>query len=339
MLLFVRGEIMVKDMKSRILVFFLVITLVVIGSVINNLFDKKDVGEVLVIDETFDLSSYTPFSDNNNLATLPNESNFKLNDHLPIIDGATAFYPLYASFVQAVYPDNLDYGVNTSEYVKCGKTSWAYNDLIQGEVDIIFVFGPSEEITDYADVAGVELEFTLIGKEAFVFFANINNPVDSLTVEEIKNIYSGETVNWKDVGGNNQEIIAYQRNESSGSQTALLRVMDEVEVMEAPGELIQTGMSGIILEVSSYQNNSNAIGYSFLYFATEMVPNDQIKLFAIDGIAPTKENIANGTYPFIDDFYAVTRKDKSKNTKKLLDWILSDEGQYLVKAIGYTPIK
>ena len=120
-------------------------------------------------------------------------------------------------------------------------------------------------------MAKKEGTLTPIGKESFVFFVNAQNEVKGLTVDEIKGIYSGKITNWKDVGGKNKEIRAFQRPEDSGSQTALQKLMGDVPIMDPPVENVIDLMGGIIAQVSTYQNYNNAIGYTFRYYSTEMV--------------------------------------------------------------------
>ena len=115
---------------------------------------------------------------------------------MPVIDGATALYPIYAAFAQAVYPEK-DYDPYGSE-VMSNRTGAAYANLINGKADIIFASGPSKAQIEQAESVGKELKLTPIGKEAFVFFVNSRNPVENLTEDEIKAIYSGEITNWKE---------------------------------------------------------------------------------------------------------------------------------------------
>lgn len=70
-----------------------------------------------------------------------------------------------------------------------------------------------------------------------------------------------------------------------------------------------------------------------------MVGNKKIKLLSIDGVAPTKENIQNGTYPLVSEFYAITAGTENQNVQKLIDWILSEEGQAMVEKVGYVPVE
>ncbi len=180
---------------------------------------------------------------------------------------------------------------------------------------------------------------TPIGREAFVFFVNTKNPVDSLTIEEIQGIYSGKITNWQEVGGENEEIQAFQRPEDSGSQTALEKLMVGIPIMEAPGEEIVTGMGGIIKETSDYRNHGNAIGLSYRFFSTEMVRNGDIKLIAIEDMQPSAESIRDDSYPLSAEFYAITVGERNENEQKFIDWILSNKGQWVVEETGYVSVE
>ena len=282
------------------------------------------------------IHEYAPFTEGSEVKKLDEEATLALEGELPVLDGATAMYPLYSAFVQAVYPENAAY--YEEDTVMVSTTPYAYENLLNGKADVIFAAAPSENQIKMAKQKGIEMELTPIGREAFVFFVNKKNPVDSLTLEQIRAIYAGQSTNWSEVGGEEDDIRAFQRPQDSGSQTALQNLMGEVPIMEAPTEDIVSGMGGIISEVAQYKNYKNAIGYTFRYYSTEMVGNDEIKLLAIDGVAPTKENIRNGTYPIASEFYAVTAGTDNPNVQKLLDWILSPQGQGLVEKVGYVPV-
>lgn len=267
---------------------------------------------------------------------------------LPTMDGATALYPVYAAFAQAVYPEKeyLLYETNGIGTVACTNTVGAYQRLIDRDVDVIFAAAPSQTQRNAAKAAGMELHLTPIGREAFVFFVNSRNPVEGLTLEQVKSIYSGKITNWKEVGGKNQSIRAFQRAENSGSQSALQRLMGDTPIMEPEREDVVADMGGIISQVASYRNYKNAIGFSFRYYSTQMVMNDQIRLLALDGVAPTKESIRDGSYPISSEFYAVTAapigqpapEDHDPKLAALLDWILSPQGQWIVENTGYVAV-
>lgn len=328
---------------------FVAILLSVAAFEINKSYDNsiEEINE-----QGIDLSLYAPFREATLAVSLNEPSTLKFADNPPRIDGATALYPLYSAFAKAVYPevadpenlDNKDAGDGVTsakmvdEIVACTNTRGAYQRLIGGDADLIFVAGPSEEQLQMAKEANVELKFTPIGREAFVFFVNANNPVDALTLTDIQGIYSGKIKSWKNLGGKNAGIRAFQRPENSGSQTALIKIMGDNPLMAPPKKDVAAGMGEIVESVSSYKNYENAIGYSFLFFVTEMVKDNKIKLLPLNGVAPTRENVANATYPFAAEFFAVTAGTKNPNAEKFIGWILSDQGQYLVDKTGYTPL-
>jgi len=289
------------------------------------------------VDAEIDISAYQPFVMHNKVVASDTKVSLQLTESLPRLDGATAMYPLFAAFVEATYPKN-DYPPSNSR-VQVSRTPEAYQNLIAGDVDLIFVAAPSVSQEWQAEKEGQTFDMTPIGREAFVFFVHHKNNVDNLTLEQVKKIYAGEITNWHEVGGENEAIRAFQRPADSGSQTALEKLMGDTPIMEAPSENISSGMGGIIHEVSQYRNYKNAMGFTFRYYSTEMVNNKKIKLLSIDGVNPTRENIQNGTYPLVSEFYAITAGTENENVQKLIDWILSDEGQILIEKVGYVPVE
>ena len=296
---------------------------------------------------------YEPFAPDTKAVYLDEESTLKFDMPTLRLDGATALYPVYSAFVQAVYPeakyDIYDFKYNEEDgygQVTCTGTIEAYERLIEGKTDIIFCAAPSKDQLALAERMGVQLHLTPIGREAFVFFVNSENPVTGLTVEEIQGIYSGEITNWKELGGKWQRIRAYQRAENSGSQTALQRLMAGHELMEPETEDRIAGMGGIINQVASYRNHKNAIGFSFRFYSTEMVRNDQIRLLALNGVEPTVETIRDGSYPIASNFYAVTAspigepapEEENEDLAALIEWILSEQGQWIIEETGYVGV-
>ena len=298
------------------------------------------------------LWQYEPFSEGTKAVNLEEQSTLRFHrEDLLRLDGATALYPVYAGFVQAVYPQG-EYPLydNTSEgygSVTCSGTVNAYERLITDRTDLIFAAAPSQEQLEMARRAAKELHLTPIGREAFVFFVNSRNPVEGLTVEQIQGIYTGQITNWNQVGGKNQPIRPFQRLENSGSQSALLRLMDGLPLREPEKEDRVGGMGGIIQQVASYRNYKNSIGFSFRFYASEMAANDQIRLLALDGVSPTKESIRDGSYPISDSFFAITAapigapdpRESNPNLNAFLDWILSEQGQQIVEDSGYVSIR
>ena len=284
---------------------------------INNYGDK-------VKEKSIDLEHYMPFKEDSEIVHF--KSSLKIEENIPVLDGATALYPIYASYVESLYPEesvkfNGKDFENTSSIQKTGTTK-AYKRVVDGDVDVIFCAGPSKKQEEYAKEKGVELELVPIGKESFVFIVNKNNKVDGLTIDEIKDIYQGKIKSWDEVGGEKEPIIALQRAEGSGSQTAMLKFMNGIE-MKNPGQMFI----------------GRALGYSFRYYVEGIVKDGNIKMLSLNGIAPTKENIKNGSYPITDSFYMIYRKDnENPNIKVLKDFILSKDGQEIIENTGYVSI-
>ncbi|WP_165026098.1 PstS family phosphate ABC transporter substrate-binding protein [Dysgonomonas sp. ZJ279] len=287
-------------------------------------------------DQGVNLNDYQPFDKDSKVALLDGESTLNFEDNLPRIDGATALYPLYSAFVQATYPEG-EYNPYGS-IVMSNTTPEAYRRLLDGEVDVIFCAAPSKAQIEEAESEGKTFILRPIGREAFVFFVNINNPVDELSVEQIQDIYSGKITNWRQLGGDNQDIKAFQRPKNSGSQTMLEKIMEGAPLISPPLKDVATGMGGIIHQTAEYKNFNSAIGYTFLFFATEMIGNNQVKLLKVNGVYPDKASIKNNEYPFIGDFYAITLDTQNENVTKLIDWVTSDQGQSLVEKTGYASL-
>lgn len=253
----------------------------------------------------------------------------------PAIDGATALAPYYEAMAAALLDMDI---ADARQYVMCNKTDGAYENLINGTADMIFCSLPSEDQLQMAQDAGVEFECTPFLNGGFVFFVNKSNPVDSLTIEQLHDIYAGKITNWKEVGGDDVEIIPYQRSENSGSQTGMYRyIIDKDEIMEAPTELMIADMGGIIDAVAFYDNSKGAIGYSYYYYVANMHYSEDIKLIGIDGVVPSDKTIANGTYPIINQSQVIIRSDEPEESvcHTIIDWIVSEEGQKLGEENGY----
>ena len=297
--------------------------------------EKYDQSITINTAPNINVHEYLPFREDSKIVKIDSET-LKLTDDLPVIDGAAAFFPVYSAFVNAVYPETTELYDGVFEYTN---TPGGYALLAEKRIDLFLGVYPSEEQKAYAEEQDTTFVYTPVGTEAFVFFVHKDNPIDNLTTEQIKGIYSGEITNWKQVGGKNEEIAAFQRNEGSGSQSMLQRFMGDTPIMEAPTELRNDLMSGIIEQVSNYRSKSNSIGFSFRYYVEGIIQNPDIKVLSVDGVAPTAENIRNGSYPIVTPMYAVTYEENSnENVDLLLEWILSEEGQYIIEETGYVGI-
>lgn len=285
--------------------------------------------------QMIDVRSYLPFEEGSDLPSI--QSSLKLTDDLPVLDGAAALVPVYAAIIHNVYPqgcvtyeggefsDDNYYGENfaADSAMQYKNTVRGYQAIVDGTTDVLFCAAPSADQKQYAEDNGVELVYVPIGLEAFVFFVNENNPVDDLSVEQIRKIYAGEYTNWSSVGGANRVINPITRLAGSGSQTTFEAFMGDYEIGKK-SPLAITGAS---------------IGFSFRYYMDTVVENDAVKMLSLNGVYPSTENIQNRSYPVVAQFYAIYRADnENENIKTLIDWILSDEGQTLIEECGYVRI-
>jgi len=255
----------------------------------------------------------------------------------PRVDASLAIHPLVDSIAAnflGVSEEELDY-----EYTKT-RTSDVYKNLVDGKVDVIFVAEPSDADYEYAKQKGVELDVIPVTSSAFVFIVNTQNKVDNLTLDEIVKIYQGEITNWKEVGGDDEEIIPYQRPNGSGSQTAMISlVMKDANLMTAPKMQIQGEMGGLVDAIAEYDNSKAAIGYSYFYYINTMYKRDTIKMLGINGVKPTIATIKDGTYPIYTNGYIVTLKgiDENSPAKKWVNSVLSSRGSKIIEDAGYVP--
>ena len=291
------------------------------------------------LSDDIDWYRYQPFKENSRVVKVYPESRYRIERDLPSIDCAYALYPIGAGVVQNLY-NKMEYRQATGRLVDANGSDTIYSKLLNRKVDLILALRPSRRQQERAEMRGVTYEITPIGREAFVFFVHHRNPVDNLTSEQIRQIYSGKLTRWSEAGaaGNNSVIKPFQRNEGSGSQTMLQRIMGDTPIMPPLKEDRLGSMGGIINDVASYRNREEALGFSFRFFASEMFRNGEIKLLAIDGVPPTRENIRNSTYPFIAEICVVTVGERSENTRKVVEFLLSPAGQELIDKVGYVPI-
>ena len=283
-----------------------------------------------------DVGRYLPHVPESDLPRM--DSSLKLTENLPVLDGAAALVPVYAAIVDNVYPqgavtyvggafsDDNYYGENFApdSAMQYKNTVRGYTAIVDGDTDILFCAAPSAQQKQYAAEQGVELVYVPVGLEAFVFFVNENNPVDGLTTDQIRGIYSGKFTNWNQVGGPNRVINPVSRLSGSGSQSAMDAFMGDIPI---------AGKSPLALF-------GGAIGFSFRYYMDGIVGNKAVKMLSLNGVYPSPENIRNGSYPIIARFYAIYRADNDNpNIPILLDWLLSDEGQQIIEDCGYIRIR
>ncbi len=264
-----------------------------------------------------------------------------------MIDGSTATIPLsealamrYLGITQA----------EASRLIKHNTTPLAYDNLLyttrrsypEKEVALIFVTAPSKYELEWAAKEGIELEYVPVAHDALVFLNNVRNPVTGLTKQQLLDIYTGKLTAWSEVGGEEVAIIPFQRSLRSGSQTLFEELlMAGTAPMDAPVAHRPSSMGELVDEVSNYENGQSSLGYSVYYYIKDMYGNDRLRMLAIDGVAPEDGTILDHSYPFFTYYYAVFPKALPQDDphRKLVEWLLTDEGQRLVRQAGYLPLR
>ena len=273
----------------------------------------------------------------------------------PSMDGSTVCVPMAMELARQ-WLDLPEEDLNG--FVNFSTTPYAYDRLIKGgpnplatiksrgvmmddthPIDLVLATYPNADERKEAEDAGVELVYVPFCCDAFIFMVNAENPVTSLTVRQIQEIYSGRISSWAQVGGTENSIDAYQRPHGSGSQTAMEEmVMNGVSMSAAQSNYISDGMIDAVQQIGNYSNGYSAIGYSYLYYVDTLVDDGGIKVLAVDGIEPTPENLQSAAYPFTVNYYAVYRKGDAQ-TEAFVNWLTGDEGQKAVAAAGYVPLR
>ena len=284
------------------------------------------------------LSLYAACSMNNETPADDAPSVTFTRDDLPRLDGSTSTVPLALAVCAEVLGESRE---EVQDLVHFNKTTTAYFNLLEGNADLLIVGEANDEVMARKKELDFAWEKQPFATDAFVFVVNEDNPVDSITVEQARDIYSGKITNWSELGGEDRPITALQRNEGAGSQTLMEKlVMQGTPMMDAPTEYIVTTMGQLMEAVKSFDGSPGAIGYSVYYYAEEMKMAQGLKLLKLEGVEPNPETIRSETYPLVNPKYVVIPAGEPKNApnRVLFDWLLSEEGQTLIAKEGYVSI-
>ncbi|RYE58061.1 MAG: phosphate ABC transporter substrate-binding protein [Sphingobacteriales bacterium] len=278
-------------------------------------------------------------------------------ENYPKVDGSTSTDPLNRliaskllgyeySWERADFMNGLGYlktnlpNEFVTDRLKSSQTHNSIINLIDKKADIILAarkMSPDEKL--YAENAGVSLIETPIALDAFIFVANLDNPVKSLTTKQVQDIYTGKIKNWKEVGGNDAMIKPYTRNQNSGSQELM-----ESLVMKGltPGNFEidhSPELPSMSLVFTRIRSDVNALGYTVYYYKDHIVRDPIVKSLAIDGVNPDKKSIKNKTYRYVAEVYATIRSDLDRNSMayKLFELLQSVEGKSAISESGYIP--
>ncbi len=264
---------------------------------------------------------------------------------IPVLDGSTSAYDITYNIYRKYYVNWENHPDFPKEH---SKTSNSYKRLIDGEADMIFVPDPSEDINKYAEDKGAELKYIPIANEALVFFTGDENSAESVSTEQLHEIYVNNGIkNWDVLGGSDAELVPFCRNNDSGSHAQMEKfILDGNEINgEIEREHTSWLMASILTDVESFNNENPgkyAIGYSLYYYYTNIqgvLGPCRLKLMSVDGVAPTEESIADGTYPYTTNYYAVIRDENDPKTEAFAELMQSEFGREAVAASGMGVIK
>lgn len=174
------------------------------------------------------------------------------------------------------------------------------------------------------------LKETTLALDGIAIIVNPQNPVKDLTLEQIAKIYTGEITNWKDVGGNDAEIVLIGREAGSGTRDGFESITDTKDACQYRQELTSTG--DVITTVSQ---NPNAIGYASL-----AAIKDSVKALTVNGVAPTEATVKDGTYLVQRPFVLVTKEGValSETAQKFFDFATSADAASIISAAGAVPV-
>lgn len=174
------------------------------------------------------------------------------------------------------------------------------------------------------------LKETIVALDGIAIIVNPQNPVKDLSLEQIAKIYTGEITNWKDVGGDDAEIVLIGREAGSGTRDGFESITDTKDACQYRQELTSTG--DVITTVSQ---NPNAIGYASLASI-----KDSVKALTVNGVAPTEATVKDGTYLVQRPFVLVTKEGValSETAQKFFDFATSADAASIISAAGAVPV-
>ncbi len=243
-----------------------------------------------------------------------------------VIKGSTTVLPIAQAEVDAYM--KLHPGVQLS--LSGGGSGDGIKALIDGSTDIA---NSSREIKkeeiELAKTKGVNPVATVIAHDALTPVVNPKNKVKDLTIDQLSQIYQGNITNWKEVGGDDLEIVVISRDSSSGTFESWAEfVMKKTKVTPRAQMLASSG--ALFTAVSK---NKNAIAYIGIGYVKKGV-----KGLSVNGIPATQETALSKQFPLSRELYMYTNGEPKGEAAKFIAFVKSDEGQQLVLKEGFVPL-
>ena len=230
------------------------------------------------------------------------------------VSGSTSVGPLMEKIAEKYEEENSDVSIEINQT----GSSAGIKDAMDGISDI----GLSSR--DLKGEEASKVQSTVLAYDGVAVITNTSNPIKELTIEQIRDIFTGKITNWNQIGGNDSPIVVVSRETGSGTRTAFEEGVGYSEEELVKTATISKGNGDVKTTVST---NENAIGFvSFEYL------DDAISAININGIKPTAENVKAGSYVLSRPFLAVTNEQYvTEDAKNLIDYITGKEGQQIVK--------
>ena len=236
------------------------------------------------------------------------------------IAGSTTVQPISDRMAEAFMKK---YDINVT--VQGGGSGTGIKMVGEGTVDI----GASSREIKEEEEERYNLKIYPIAIDGLAIIVHPSNKIENLILKQLRDIFSGKIRNWKELGGEDREIVLVVRAEGSGTRAFFEeRVMGNVSVSR---RALQKPSNGSVK--ASVSGNENAIGYIGAGYI-----DDYVKAVRIEGIYPDPENIRSGKYALSRKLYYIT-KEESEDVKLFLDFVLSEEGQKIVEEAGFIRIR
>jgi len=257
------------------------------------------------------------------------------NDPRPVAVQSSRMRPTDPRYMKA-----LEHCKRVGDLVRTDHVDGAYRQLIYGHCRMVLAERkPSDDERRLAKVRGGAFDVRPVALDALVFTVNCENPVKSLSSDQIRAIYSGDITNWKAVGGPDAELRAFHRPSEARSRLLMTRlVLKDRKSADLP-DIMTMGMCGAYNRLIS---DKQGLGYSsfFQELRSSALDHRRIVPVSVDGVKPTPDNLSSRAYPYVTELYLVTQKDlRDRSAAALLrDWLLSEEGQAVIAESGYVSI-
>lgn len=218
-----------------------------------------------------------------------------------------------------------------------GGSGTGISALINGTTDICNSSRPMKieekiKLKEKYGTSGVEIKVAVDGLSIYV---NKENPVNELSLQQVRDIYTGKINNWKEVGGADAKIIRYSRENNSGTYVYF---KDDI-LLGADFHPSTQNLPGTAAVVNAVSKDKFGIGYGGAAYGKGIKELKIKKDDKTPAYGPTRENIKKGLYPISRFLYMYTRTKPEGAIKKFIDWVLSEEGQKIVDQVGYFPIR